>query len=161
MNHCVHHVGRVSMANGDTALRDSVLHRALPCTGTVEYWSSLCKSGVVAERPFRILSKSGNPFGAYTAGWLTARSRSHFAYKWRRDLQIGSHRMKSSWLRDRRSWLDTEGPAKADWSRSKQATEEADLAEADYVDAELGEILEDRTYRRQEDGGCRHQYRLR
>ena len=31
---------------------------------------------------------------------------------------------------------------KADWSRSEQATVEADLAEADYVDAELAKILD-------------------
>ena len=51
--------------------------------------------------------------------------------------------MKSSWLQDRVRWLDAEGkPQKADGSRSERATEEADLAEADYVDAELAKIID-------------------
>ncbi len=63
--------------------------------------------------------------------------------EWCENLRGGSHRMKSSWVQDRMSWLDAEGkPQKADCSRSERATVEADLAEADYVDAELAKFLE-------------------
>ena len=61
---------------------------------------------------------------------------------WCKDLKIGNHRMKSSWLDGRTSWLDESGkPTRADWSRSEHARTEADLAEADYVDHELGKLL--------------------
>ena len=40
-------------------------------------------------------------------------------------------------------WLDESvRPCRADWSRSDQATTEWDLAEADYVDAELQKIID-------------------
>ena len=39
-----------------------------------------------------------------------------------RELPVGQHRMKQSWLKDRYNWLDEKGVPKApDWSRSEQA----------------------------------------
>ncbi len=70
--------------------------------------------------------------------------------------------MKSSWLQDRIDGLDDEGKlVKADWSKSEQATVEADLAEADYIDAELGKILEGQITIGGKKIGCRHHDRLR
>lgn len=61
---------------------------------------------------------------------------------WCKDLPIGSHRMKSSWLDKRKLWLKADGrPERADWSRSEHAETEADLAEASYVDAEFNKLV--------------------
>ena len=60
---------------------------------------------------------------------------------WCRELPVGSHRMKSSWLDKRKLWLKADGrPERADWSRSEHAETEADLAEASYVDAEFKKL---------------------
>ena len=61
---------------------------------------------------------------------------------WCKDLPIGSHRMKSSWLDNRKLWLKADGrPQRADWSKSDHAETEADLAEASYVDAEFRKLV--------------------
>jgi len=78
--------------------------------------------------------------------WRPDLSRSKFydpsKEKWLQGQEMGSHRMKSSWLDDRMKWLDAAGkPVRADWSRSEQATCEADLAEADYVDSEFSKLV--------------------
>ena len=63
--------------------------------------------------------------------------------EWCKDMPVGSHRLKDSWLTDRMHWIDSVGrPLKPDWSRSEQAHEEADLAEADYC-SKLKEHLQD------------------
>ncbi len=59
------------------------------------------------------------------------------AESWCKDLPVGSHRLKDSWLNGRMDWLTPEGrPQKADWSRSEHAETEYDLAEADYCSKE-------------------------
>ena len=78
--------------------------------------------------------------------WRPDISRSTFydpsKEQWLQGQEMGSHRMKSSWLNGRMKWLDAVGKLVcADWSRSEQATCEANLAEADYVDNEFRKLV--------------------
>ena len=60
---------------------------------------------------------------------------------WCKDLPVGSHRMKDSWLEEREMWITPEGrPQKADWSRCEKAETEFDLAEADYCASEIQQM---------------------
>ena len=52
---------------------------------------------------------------------------------WAKDMPVGSHRYKQSWLDDRMSWLDEKGkPKEPDWDKLDKVKELTDQAEADY-----------------------------
>ena len=56
---------------------------------------------------------------------------------------VGQHRMKHSWLKDRYAWLDEKGrPKEANWQRSQDAEEMADLLEQDYCYKEMKDCEE-------------------
>ena len=56
---------------------------------------------------------------------------------WAKDLPEGCHRQLPEWSIDRYNWLGQDGiPQREDWSKINQATDVADLAEADYCQKE-------------------------
>ena len=52
---------------------------------------------------------------------------------WAKDMPVGSHRYKQSWLDDRMSWLDEKGkPKEPDWDKLDKIKKATDQTEAEY-----------------------------
>ena len=82
--------------------------------------AGLRRNGMLSGRPDLRTGKMEKPGGALAK------------------LEVGSHRMRESWLEGRMSWIDETGrPIAPDWSRSEVAKKMEDLQEADYCSKEL------------------------
>ena len=58
-----------------------------------------------------------------------------------KDAPLGSHRLRTDWLKGRKHWRDEEGkPWKADWARCERVQKMEDLAEADYCGKEAKDM---------------------
>ena len=96
------------------------------------------------ENEFVVAGAYRNGMLAYRPSFREGKLVRSSEQEWAKNLQLGSHRLKESWLKDRFSWLDEDGvPVKADWSESSakrlEAMEEVSMTpegpefEEDYV----------------------------